>query len=255
LTQGLVERWQLAKFLHFRESENTKPILAPSPRSDNERDLRRHLGICPKELAHNVNFLLRVHIPDGLHIVTTETRTELSQNQIVRLLLTDALEDALALRRRIQEVEPLNLYVHERMPAILVALLILFLISLGCLMGIFTLLPDMHWLFVLPILLLLPVILTGSLLVQVYVFFSWIEGRSMERALASRHKASRGPVANWVQQKLKVDLGPFPSVPWFLSTIFVLAPLVMLAYTWLPAAAAFIALAILMPVLYALYDR
>ena len=187
--------------------------------------------------------------------MTTESRTELFQNQVVRLLLMNALEDAPALWRRFHEVESFNFYVHERMPAILVAMLILFLISIGCVMGIVTLLPDMHWIFVLPILLLLPIVLAGSLFVQTYVFFSWIEGRSMERELTTRHKASRGPLASWLQQKLKVDLGPFPSVPWLLAAVFVLAPLVMLAWTWPPAAAGFIAIAILMPVAYAVIDR
>ena len=180
---------------------------------------------------------------------------EATLSRLSRYFLIDTVEDARGLMRRYQEVDSLNMYFHDHVLGIVSSMLILFFISIGCVMGLFTLLPDMHWLFVLPMLLLLPVVLAGSFLVQTYVFFSWLEGRSMERALASRHKAPRGAVASWIQQKLKLDIGPLPSIPWFLSTIFVLAPLVMLAYTWLPAAAAFIALAILMPLLYAVYDR
>ena len=187
--------------------------------------------------------------------MTTESRLELLQNPVVRLLLTNSLDNARALLRRFQEVDSFNAYVHERMPLVLIAMLIMFLTSLGCVMGIVTLLPDMHWVFVLPILVLLPIVLAGSLFVQVYVFLSWLEGRSMERALASRHKAPRGVLAAWIRAKLNLDLGPFPSVPWLPAAIFFLAPLLMLASSWRNAAVGFIALAILMPIAYALLDR
>ena len=187
--------------------------------------------------------------------MNTYSLDELLQTRLVRFLFTDALDDARALLQRFQQVESFNLYVHERMPGVLVAMLIMFLISIGCVMGIVTLLPDMHWALVLPILLLLPVVLAGSLLVQVYVFLSWIEGRSMERALGSRRKAPRGPVAAWIQQKCGLDFGPFPSVPWLLAAIFLVVPLLLLASSWFPAAAAFIALGIVMPTVYALLDR
>lgn len=187
--------------------------------------------------------------------MTPESHTELLQNPVVRLLLTNTLEEAPALWRRFHEVESFNFYVHERMPAILLAMLIVLLISVGCVMGIVTLLPGMHWSFVLPIIVLLPIVLAGSLLVQVFVFFSWIEGRSLERALGSRRKAVRGAVATWLRQKLKLDLGPFPPVPWPLATIFLFGPLIMLAYSWPPAAMAFVTLAVLTPFLYALFDR
>jgi len=184
-----------------------------------------------------------------------ESRTEILQSRVMRHLFTDAIENAQALLKRLREVEPFNVYVHERMPGILAALLVLFLISIGCVMGIVTLLPEMHWVFVLPMLFVLPVVLAGSMLTEVYVFFSWIEGRSMEKALGSRYKAARGALGTWLKRNLRVDLGPFPPVPWFLATLFVILPLVMLANTWLPAAAGFVALGILMPFIYALLDR
>jgi len=187
--------------------------------------------------------------------MTTDSRTEFLQNWVIRRLFTDTLENAHALLQRFQEVESFNVYVHERMPGILIAILIMFLISIGCVMGIVTLLPDMHWAFVLPMLFVLPIVLAGSLFTEVYIFFSWIEGRSMEQALGSRRKAPRGTLATWIRNKLYVDLGPFPPVPWFLAALFLALPLVMLAYSWLPAAAGFVALGILMPVAYAFLDR
>ena len=184
-----------------------------------------------------------------------ESHTEFLQSWVMRHLFTDTLENAQALLTRLRDVESFNAYVHERMPGILAALLVMFLISIGCVLGIVTLLPDMHWAFVLPLLFALPVVLAGSLFTEVYVFFSWIEGRSMEKALGSRYKATRGALGSWLQGKLRVDLGPFPPVPWFLSTLFLGLPLVMLAYTWFPAAAGFTALGVLMPFVYAFLDR
>lgn len=187
--------------------------------------------------------------------MTTESRFDFLQHRFMRFIITDALEQAHSLLRRFQEVDSFNNYVHERMPVILIAMLIMFFISIGCAMGIVTLLPDMHWVFVLPMLLLLPLVLAGSLFVQIYVFFSWIEGRSMERALASRHKAPRGVVAAWLQSKLKLDLGPFPSVPWIPAAILFLAPMLMLASSWRGAAVSFVLLGTLVPIAYAILDR
>jgi hypothetical protein len=98
-------------------------------------------------------------------------------------------------------------------------------------------------------------VLAGSFFIQVYVFFSWLEGRSMERALAPRHKAPRGALATWIRTKLNLDLGPFPSVPWLPAAILYIAPLLMLASSWRNAAVAFIIVGILMPIAYALLDR
>ncbi len=187
--------------------------------------------------------------------MSTELQSEILQHWVIRRLFTDTLENALALLQRFQEVESFNVYVHERMPGILAAMLIMFLISIGCVMGIVTLLPNMHWAFVLPMLFVLPIVLVGSMFTEAYIFFSWIEGRSMEQALGSRRKAPRGALATWLRKKLFVDLGPFPPVPWFLATVFLAVPLVMLALTWFPAAAGFIALGILMPFAYAFLDR
>ena len=187
--------------------------------------------------------------------MTTESRIELLRNPVVRLLFTNTLDDASALLQRFQEVDSFNTYVHERIPIVLIAMLIMFFISLGCVMGIVTLLPDMHWIFVLPMLILLPAVLAGSLFVQVYVFLSWIEGRSMERALAPRHRAPRNAIAVWLQTRLKLDPGPFPSVPWIPAAVFLFVPLLMLASSWRNAAIAFVMIGILMPLAYALLDR
>ena len=176
-------------------------------------------------------------------------------NRLAQAVFLETLHDALDLLSRFHHVDSFNAYVHERMLFILPAILLQFLTAIGCVMGIFTLLPEMHWSLTLPILLSMPFILAGSVLVQIYVFFCWIEGRSLERALGKHRPGKRGPFASMIRRRLKLDIGPAPRMPWLLVTLFVIAPLVSLAYAWLPAAAAIIGLAILMPFVYAVFDR
>ena len=183
------------------------------------------------------------------------TQPTAALNWLSRYFVLDTFEDATDLLQRFREVDSFNAYVHDRALMVIAALLIQFLIGIGCVMGIVTLLPDLHWSLVLPVLLCMPIVLAGALLVQAYVFFSWIEGRSMERALGSRRARKRGRVARWIEKHCHIDIGPAPCVPWFLTTLLLFAPFLLLAYSWLPAAGAVLALGILMPVVYAVLDR
>jgi hypothetical protein len=113
----------------------------------------------------------------------------------------------------------------------------------------------MHWFFVLPLLVLLPVFLAGSLFVQMFVFFSWIEGRSLARVLRGRRKLARGPIARWLLRKFGLDMSPFPPVPWILAIVFLFVPLALLWHVWSLAALLVIALDVSAPALYASFDR
>jgi len=50
-------------------------------------------------------------------------------------------------------------------------------------------------------------------------------------------------------------MGKLPPVPWILATVVLFAPLAMLAYFALNVALVLIVLALLMPILYARFDR
>jgi hypothetical protein len=106
----------------------------------------------------------------------------------------------------------------------------------------------------LPALLLSPFVLVGSFGVQLYVFFSWLEGRALALALG-RRKPAQGRAAAWLSKNLRADLGAAPPVPWLLAAIFLLAPLVALTLVSAKAAAGLIALHLAAPVFYARYDR
>jgi uncharacterized RDD family membrane protein YckC len=50
-------------------------------------------------------------------------------------------------------------------------------------------------------------------------------------------------------------MGAPPPVPWILAAVVLFAPLVMLAYVELTAVLVLIVIAVLMPILYARFDR
>jgi hypothetical protein len=177
------------------------------------------------------------------------------QSRIAKFCVTGPAEDARDLFRRLQEVASLKLYVRRNIWLVIPVCAVILLTSFACLLGIFTLLPELHWFFVLPLLVLLPVFLGGSLFVQAFVFFSWIEGRSLARVLGRRRKLVRGPVAQWFVRKLRLDMSPFPPVPWFLALVFLFLPLALLLHILPLAAMVVIGLVIAMPVFYAFFDR
>ena len=187
--------------------------------------------------------------------MTTPNRKDPAQHWIVRLLPLETLGEAQDLVRRFQEVEGFRLYVLERKRLVIPAVLFIVFISIACAAGTVVFLAGAHSLLALPALLLAPVILVGSLFVQMYVFFYWLENRALSRALGRRARPAQGMLAAWLSRKLGVDIGTFPPVPWMLATVVLFAPLAMLAYFALNAAMALIVLAILAPILFARFDR
>jgi hypothetical protein len=177
------------------------------------------------------------------------------QSRIVKFIAAGPAGDARRLLFRLREVDSLNFYVRRNKWLVTCSVLVILLTSLACLLGIFTLLPDLHWFFVLPLLVLLPIFLAGSLFVQTFVFFSWIEGRSLARVLGHRRKVRRGPVAKWLWRKLRLDMSPRPPIPWLLTAVFLFLPLGLLLHVWPLAASVVIALEFGVPIVYAYLDR
>lgn len=187
--------------------------------------------------------------------MTTPNRKDPAQHWIVRFLPLETLSEAQKLVHRFQEGEGFRLYVLERKRLVILAVLFIVLVSIACAAGTVVFLAGAHSLLALPALLLAPVILVGSLFVQMYVFFYWLENRALARALGHRAKPARGMLAAWLSKKLGVDMGTFPPVPWILATVVLFAPLAMLAHFALNVALVLIVLTILMPILYARFDR
>jgi len=185
----------------------------------------------------------------------TPNRKDPAQHWIVRFLPLNTLKEAQNLVHRFQEGEGFQLYVLERKRLVIPAVLVIVLISIACAAGTVVFLAGAYSLLALPALLLAPVILIGSLFVQMYVFFYWLENRALARALGHRAKPAQGMLAAWLSRKLGVDMGTFPPVPWILATAVLFAPLAMLAYFALNVALVLIFVAILVPILFARFDR
>jgi hypothetical protein len=181
-------------------------------------------------------------------------RIQAQQHWSLRFLPLETLASAQALARRFREVDGIQLYVNARGRLVLPAIVLMVLISIACAIGVVVFLADRHaWLALLGIL-LLPAALVGSLFVQAYVFFSWIEGRALARELGCRHQRAPGPAARWLSTRLGLDMGPYPPVPWLLAVLFLIVPLALLAMTWLTLALVVIFLGIALPVAYAKFD-
>lgn len=185
----------------------------------------------------------------------TPNRKHPAQHWIVRFLPLETLKEALNLANRFREGEGFQLYVDERKWLVIPAVLVIVLISIACAAGSVVFLAGAYSLLTLLALFLAPVILIGSLFVQIYVFFYWLENRALARALGHRAKPAQGMLAAWLSRKLGADMGTPPPVPWILATVVLFAPLVMLAYFALQAALALIVVAILMPIVFARLDR
>jgi hypothetical protein len=102
---------------------------------------------------------------------------------------------------------------------------------------------------------LAPLVLLGSLFVLAYVFFSWLEERSLARSLGHRTGRAPGKFARWIRRKLGADLGKAPRVPWLLAALFVLLPLALLAQAAPGIAVPLALLLVAAPILYARFDR
>ena len=169
-----------------------------------------------------------------------------------------SLNQARELARRYREVDEFHSYVSRRLPLVLAVSILIVLISVACAAASVVFVSGSSAFVAFLGLIVAPFVLVGSLLVQMFVFFSWLESRSLMRlvrALGRRAKRPRTPLGVWFEKKTGAYMGEFPPVPWVLAAIFVIAPLLMLASISLKIAALVIAAAIVVPVGYALLDR
>lgn len=123
--------------------------------------------------------------------------------------------DASKLAARFREAEGFREYLRRRMLLVVPAGALFVLVSIACAAATVIFLADWHPLLALPALILAPFVLIGSLFVQAYVFFSWLENRALAHALGKRKKEP-------------FDFGRPPRVPWSLAALFLVLPLFVL---------------------------
>jgi hypothetical protein len=158
------------------------------------------------------------------------------------LPLEKTLKDALKLMARFRQAEGFRLYLRRRLPLVIPACGLFVLTSVACAAATVIYFTDTHPLLALPGLILAPFVLVGSLFVQAYVFFSWLENRALAQALG------RSKNTPW-------DFGPLPRMPWGLAAVLLVLPFMILAATSASTAVVLIVLATCIACVFARFDR
>lgn len=184
---------------------------------------------------------------------TTHSQPNLQQwlgQQLLR-----PLDDALGLARRYRDLDAFRNYVAARWKLVAPICLLLVVTALACGTAPIALLVGTQPAAALAGLLLAPVVLAGSLFVLLFVFFAWLEERSLARSLGRRARRVPGKLRGGLERLLGADLGRAPRVPWLLCAAFVILPLVLLAARAPVTVAVLIVLLATAPLAYARLDR
>lgn len=173
--------------------------------------------------------------------------------QIAQSLFLNPLNDGMGLVRRYQDGQGLRTYVKDRMALLAPVGLLMVFTSLAFAAGTVLYLGGTRSVLVLFALLLVPLVLAGSFVVQAYVFGTWLESRALAKALHRRPKRV-GPLAARLL-RYGMDMGTVPPVPWVLALLFVALPLLMLFQVAPKFAALLVFLHIVAPFGFARLDR
>lgn len=183
----------------------------------------------------------------------TSTRDGFADHWIVRFLPMQTFREAQNLWNRFREGKSFRFYLRERLRLVLPAVALILLIGVTSAASFVVVITGVSGWLALPAIILMPAILIGSLFVQAYVFFSWLENRAMSRTLGRRTKQSVS--AAGASKKFLTDMGPAPPIPWVLVALFFVVPMALLATFALGFALVLVGAAILMPIAYAKLDR
>jgi hypothetical protein len=166
----------------------------------------------------------------------------------------DILTETQNLWERFQRGGAFRNYLRQRLVLVVPALAIFVVYSVATTAGTVITLGGTRSILVLVGLLSAPVVLLGSLFVQVFVYLQWLENRAI--ALATHHEAKTAkeelrntPLTLWAVVK------GFPLVVQLIGAAFLLVPL---AFVWQLSAAVALLLLVLLaatPAAYALLDR
>jgi hypothetical protein len=165
----------------------------------------------------------------------------------------DIFTEAPSLLRRYREGAAFRRYVDERSLLVLPAVLVFVAFSIITTATTIVFFGTKNLLLMFVSMLMAPFIFGASLVVFLFVFFSWLELRAMAQ-LAGRPAPAHGRAAISFLG-LRSALEQFPPVPWLFGAIFVGVPLVIASLVSPNIAAALIGAMLGTPILYALFDR
>lgn len=177
------------------------------------------------------------------------------QHRILRTALLDPIGDALALLRRLQSNEMFQRYLRERSLYALPLVAGVAIAALALAGGAMAFIGRAGTLLALVTAIVFALsVLMGSVLVQAYVLLSWLEERSLAKLQEHRRARERGPAARWIAQRLRIDLGPPPRVPWIPALVLFVLPAAMLVSVAPAIAAGLAAFQLAAAIIYARRD-
>ena len=151
----------------------------------------------------------------------------------------DLLHEAPNLLQRYRHGDAFRRYVQRHLPLVAAALVVFLTVSAANTAGLVVYFGGTSSLAVLACLLLAPFVLLGSLFLQAFIFFTWLEQRAIDRV------SGREPCT--IQDHL-------PRAPWALASFFVAAPFFVLALVSIKVAATLLVVFILTPIAFSLLD-
>ena len=151
----------------------------------------------------------------------------------------DLLHDAPNLFNRYKHGDAFRRYVRRHVPLVVAALIVFLTVSTASTAAMVVFFGGTNGFLVIACLVLAPLVLIGSMFVQLYVFFSWVERRAVDRV------SGREPCS--IQEHL-------PQVPWVLASLFLVLPFFVLALVSIKVAATLLVVLILTPIAFSLLD-
>src|SRR5690348_14156966 len=121
----------------------------------------------------------------------------------------DILVEAPNLLRRYQQGDAFRRYVDDRAPLVIMVAVVFLMFSLATTTGVVVSVGGTRSFLVLLMLVLAPFLLAATFLTLIFVFFLWLENRSLELTLARVKKPAR-------PRGLRAALGAVPPIPWLL---------------------------------------
>src|SRR5919108_774360 len=165
----------------------------------------------------------------------------------------DIFTEAPNLLRRYREAAAFRRYVEDRSPLVLVAVLVFFAFSVVTTATTIVFFGTKHVLLMFVAMLMAPFILGASFVVFLFMFFSWLEARSMAR-LAGRPAPLPGK-GTLLLPGLRSAMAELPPVPWLFAGIFVVVPLFIASLVSPTTGAVLLTAVLATPILYAILDR
>ena|SRR5690242_11986287 len=169
----------------------------------------------------------------------------------------DIFTEAPSLLRRYREGAAFRRYVEDRTPLVLPAVLVFFIFSVITTATTIVFFGTKNVLLMFVAMLMAPFILGASLTVLLFMFFSWLEARSMASSMARVH-GRPAPVQAKVALSLpalRSALEQLPPIPWLFGSIFVGVPLIIAGLVSPNIAAALLTAVLATPIAYAIFDR